>query len=133
MRILPGYRRVLVGSGAACLAAGQRGGAVSLHGRPLGLLALHVAPGAKLLALSHDGGTPARVADWLTRHGYGESRMTALAHMGGPLETMHGRDAPTVGPPKFPISTRWLWQCIAGDGAHDILLRARPAGRFLRT
>ena len=88
-RVPAGEMRILPAPGAFSLAAARlawplEGAAtLSLHGRPLGLLALHVAPGARLLALSHDGGTPARVAAWLTRYGYGESRMTAGDLRGG--------------------------------------------------
>jgi precorrin-6Y C5,15-methyltransferase (decarboxylating) len=62
---------------------------ITLHGRPLENLALHVHPGARLLILSHDATTPAAVAGWLTKRGFGESAMTVLAHMGGAAETRH--------------------------------------------
>jgi precorrin-6Y C5,15-methyltransferase (decarboxylating) len=45
-----------------------------------------VRPGARLLILAHDRTTPASVAAYLTGRGFGESRMTALAHMGGARE-----------------------------------------------
>ena len=114
--------RILPAVGAFSLAAARLAwpldsvAALSLHGRPLGLLALHVAPGAKLLALSHDGGTPSRVAAWLTAQGYGASRMTALAHMGGPLETcVQGRaDCWTE---EVPDLNTLAIECVAGEGA----------------
>jgi precorrin-6Y C5,15-methyltransferase (decarboxylating) len=59
---------------------------VTLQGRPVAQLSLHVYPGARLLILAHDRGSPAAVAAWLVVHGFGESRMTALAHMGGQRE-----------------------------------------------
>jgi precorrin-6Y C5,15-methyltransferase (decarboxylating) len=62
---------------------------ITLHGRPLDNLALHVHPGARLLILSHDATTPAAVAGWLTKRGFGDSVMTVLAHMGGSAETRH--------------------------------------------
>ena len=121
-RVPAGEMRILPAPGAFSLAAARLAwpldsvAALSLHGRPLGLLALHVAPGAKLLALSHDGGTPARVADWLTSHGYGASRMTALSHMGGPLETSaeERADAWTA---EVPDLNTLAIECVAGDGA----------------
>ena len=123
-----GEMRILPAVGAFSLAAARLAwplesvATLSLHGRPLALLALHVAPGARLLALSHDGGTPARVADWLTRHGYGASRMTALAHMGGPLEaSAEGRaDSWTA---EVPDVNTLAIECVAGEGAR-ILSRA---------
>ncbi len=60
---------------------------LTLHGRPLELLHPFVQPGARLLILAHDAATPAQVARLLVDRGYGESRMVALAHMGGPQES----------------------------------------------
>jgi precorrin-6Y C5,15-methyltransferase (decarboxylating) len=60
---------------------------MTMQGRPVETLARHVAPGARLLVLAHDATTPPVVRDWLLAHGFGESRMVALAHMGGPRET----------------------------------------------
>ena len=51
---------------------------LTLHGRPLDLLAYHAQPGARLLILSHNGSTPAKVAARLTELGYGPSRLTVL-------------------------------------------------------
>ncbi len=114
--------RILPAIGAFSLAAARLAwplesvAALSLHGRPLGLLALHVAPGARLLALSHDGDTPTRVADWLTRRGYGASRMMALGHMGGPLETcIEGRADAWTG--NVPDLNTLAIECVAGVGA----------------
>ena len=56
---------------------------VTLHGRPLETIRAYLAPGQRLLVLSHDGSTPARVAAQLTQVGYGASQLTVLAHMGG--------------------------------------------------
>jgi precorrin-6Y C5,15-methyltransferase (decarboxylating) len=65
--------------------------ALSLHGRPLDTLRLHLAPGARLLLLSQDGTTPRRVASLLAASGWGPSRLTVLAHLGGPREAVaHG-------------------------------------------
>ncbi|SFL54360.1 precorrin-6y C5,15-methyltransferase (decarboxylating) subunit CbiE [Geodermatophilus ruber] len=59
---------------------------VSVVGRPLDLLTPHVTPGRRLLVLGSDGRTPAEVAGLLARRGYGASRVTALAQLGGPGE-----------------------------------------------
>ena len=59
---------------------------LTLHGRPLDRLRLHLAPGARLLALSASGETPARVAGLLRAEGWGPSHLTVLEHMGGPRE-----------------------------------------------
>ena len=59
---------------------------VTLHGRPLETIRAYLAPGQRLLVLSHDGSTPAQVAAELTAVGYGASTLTVFAHMGGPDE-----------------------------------------------
>lgn len=56
---------------------------LTVHGRPLETIVGHLAPGLRLLMLSRDGETPARVARLLCEHGYGPSPMTVLEHLGG--------------------------------------------------
>jgi precorrin-6B C5,15-methyltransferase / cobalt-precorrin-6B C5,C15-methyltransferase len=59
---------------------------VSVVWRPLDLLVPQVTPGRRLLVLGADTRTPGQVADRLTEWGYGASRLTALAQLGGPGE-----------------------------------------------
>jgi len=59
---------------------------VTLVGRPVELLAPHALPGRRLLVLGSDGRTPAELAARLVAWGYGASRLTALAQLGGPGE-----------------------------------------------
>jgi precorrin-6B C5,15-methyltransferase / cobalt-precorrin-6B C5,C15-methyltransferase len=59
---------------------------VSVVGRPLALLVPQVTPGRRLLVLGSDGAAPAEIAQCLTELGYGRSRLTALAQLGGPGE-----------------------------------------------
>jgi precorrin-6Y C5,15-methyltransferase (decarboxylating) len=59
---------------------------VSVVWKPVELLAAQVSPGRRLLVLGADGSTPAEVARRLTAWGYGASRLTALAQLGGPGE-----------------------------------------------
>jgi len=59
---------------------------ITLHGRPLETLRPHLAPGNRVLALSDDGTTPAKVAAELVALGYSESEMTVFEHMGGEQE-----------------------------------------------
>lgn len=61
---------------------------LSLHGRPLDALRLHLAPGARLLLLANDRQTPGQVAALLTATGWGPSRIAVLEHLGGPLEAI---------------------------------------------
>ena len=66
---------------------------ISLHGRALERVLPHVQPGARLLALSWDGTTPARLAALLTTHGLGKSRLTVLEAMGGLRERRRSASA----------------------------------------
>jgi precorrin-6Y C5,15-methyltransferase (decarboxylating) len=59
---------------------------VSVVGRPIELVVPHVTPGRRLLVLGSDTFTPAGVAKLLAGDGYGASRLTALAQLGGPEE-----------------------------------------------
>ena len=60
---------------------------VSVHGRPVERALLHIAPDARLLLLANDGHTPRTIAAMLRARGFGESKMTALAHLGGDKES----------------------------------------------
>jgi precorrin-6Y C5,15-methyltransferase (decarboxylating) len=83
---------VLAHPGAFSLAAARMGWALhetvclTIHGRPLAALALHLAPSARLLVLSEDASSPAKVAALLTEAGYGKSRIFVLERLGGPQE-----------------------------------------------
>ncbi len=86
--------RVLPAPGAFSLAAARLGwplqcvATLSLHGRPLDRLAWHLAPGARLLALTENGAAPAAIARWLVSRGWGPSRLTVLEKLGGPGEVV---------------------------------------------
>ncbi|MDA0704802.1 MAG: precorrin-6y C5,15-methyltransferase (decarboxylating) subunit CbiE [Proteobacteria bacterium] len=87
-----GALTIIPAPGAFSLASARLGwplaeaACVTLHGRPLGLMSLHLAPEAHILVLSEDGTTPAKLAAHLAGLGYGPSAMTVFAHMGGPKE-----------------------------------------------
>jgi precorrin-6Y C5,15-methyltransferase (decarboxylating) len=61
---------------------------LSLHGRPLDLLAAFLAPGARLLVLTENGAAPAKIADFLSRRGFGGAQLTVLEHLGGAQENI---------------------------------------------
>ncbi|UOY03451.1 precorrin-6y C5,15-methyltransferase (decarboxylating) subunit CbiE [Blastococcus sp. PRF04-17] len=88
----PGAVRVLPHPSSVSLACARLGWAVqetavvTVVGRALELVAQHVTPGRRLLVLGSDGRTPAAVAALCARLGYGASRVTALAQLGGPAE-----------------------------------------------
>jgi precorrin-6Y C5,15-methyltransferase (decarboxylating) len=76
---------------------------VSLHGRALEGIVRHLQPGARILALSWDGETPAKLARFLVERGMGRSSLTVLEAMGGVRErvrttTAEGFDLAGVAP-----------------------------------
>jgi precorrin-6Y C5,15-methyltransferase (decarboxylating) len=84
--------QVIAAPGAFSLAAARMGWplqdcrCLTVHGRPLDALRLHLAPGQKLLVLSATEETPPHVAALLAAEGYGPSSVTVLSHMGGVAE-----------------------------------------------
>lgn len=68
---------------------------LSVHGRPLATLALHLAPERRLLILAEDGSSPAAIATLLTEAGFGPSDLCVLAHLGGPAQSLRSGTAET--------------------------------------
>ncbi len=56
---------------------------LTVHGRADSQIVPHFAPRARLLVLTQNGDTPKALAQILTARGFGESRITALAALGG--------------------------------------------------
>jgi len=93
---------------------------LSLHGRPLAALALHLADGARLIALTHDATTAAAVASFLTARGFGGSRLHAFERMGGPAERVlvgHAHDWAHATLDELNILAI---ECVAGPGARAL-------------
>jgi len=122
---------VLPGVSAFSLAAARLGWPVAececltLHGRPLARFAGFLHPGARLLLLSHDGTTPAQIAEELVRRGFGSSRLILLEHMGGPKERRHEATAETWTSARTADLNTLAVECIAGPG---VISRPRLPG-----
>ncbi|MFN3209807.1 MAG: precorrin-6y C5,15-methyltransferase (decarboxylating) subunit CbiE [Roseovarius sp.] len=56
---------------------------LTVHGRPVEQMIAFIQPDARLLILSTGEDTPARIARYLSERGFGGSRMTVFAAMGG--------------------------------------------------
>jgi precorrin-6Y C5,15-methyltransferase (decarboxylating) len=91
-RVQPDEIRVLPAPSSFSLAAARLGWAlqdvatVSLHGRAFARIVPHIRAGRRILALSWDGSTPARLAEHLVANGYEPSRLVVLEALGGPSE-----------------------------------------------
>jgi precorrin-6B C5,15-methyltransferase / cobalt-precorrin-6B C5,C15-methyltransferase len=59
---------------------------LTLHGRPLEAIIPYLQGGARILVLSWDDATPAKLAALLTQRGMGRSKLTVCEAMGGPSE-----------------------------------------------
>jgi precorrin-6Y C5,15-methyltransferase (decarboxylating) len=70
---------------------------ITLHGRDFFGVVPALQPGARILALSWDGSTPAAVATLLTERCMGASRLTVLEAMGGPRERLRSDRAKDFG------------------------------------
>jgi precorrin-6Y C5,15-methyltransferase (decarboxylating) len=66
---------------------------ISLHGRPLQRVVRHLRPGARIVALSWDGTTPAQLASLLAERGMGRSVLTVCESLGGPRERLRQTSA----------------------------------------
>lgn len=124
-RLIPAAEmRVHPAPSAFSLAAGRLGWAVqdvaclSLHGRPLETVIPRLFPGARLLLLSWDGSSPARLAALLRERGFGPSRLWVLESMGGGDERRRDgtADAWADDPPVRDLNTIAV-SCAAAPGA----------------
>jgi len=122
----PEEMTILPHAGAFSLAAARLGWGIadcvclSLHGRPLDSLRLHLAPGRRLLALSEDGATPRAVARLLTESGWGRSRMMVFEHLGGSREASHSATAAEWGERLAADLNTIALECEAGPNARPL-------------
>ena len=122
----PEEMTILPHAGAFSLAAARLGwaiadcGCLSLHGRPLDSLRLHLAPGRRLLALAEDGETPGRVARLLAECGWGGSRLTVFEHLGGSREAGHSATAAEWGERLMADLNTIALECEPGPDARPL-------------
>jgi precorrin-6Y C5,15-methyltransferase (decarboxylating) len=93
---------------------------ISLHARPLDTLRLYLAPHRRILILSEDGDTPRAVAELLTGLGWGPSRLTVLAHLGGSRETILADEVQSWGDRRVPEPNTIALTCSASGDARGL-------------
>jgi precorrin-6Y C5,15-methyltransferase (decarboxylating) len=89
---------------------------LTVHGRPIEAIALYFAPGARLLILSADGGSPGLIAALLAGHGFGPSPMTVFENMGGANEARLDGNAGDWPHARGADLNTVAVECRAGDG-----------------
>jgi precorrin-6Y C5,15-methyltransferase (decarboxylating) len=117
---------VLPAPGAFSLAAARLGWplqdccCLTVHGRPLAAVRLHLAPGQKLLVLSASGETPAQMAQMLCADGYGRSDITVLSHLGGAEEQRFSAQAQDFPTAPCPALNTLAIDCQLAPGARPL-------------
>jgi len=89
---------------------------LTVHGRPVETMIAFIQPEARLLILTTGAETPAQIAAFLTARGYGRSRLTALAAMGGADEARFDGTA-QAWDQDVPAFNTLAVDCIADPGA----------------
>lgn len=90
---------------------------ITLHGRDFANLARFVFPRARLLVLSNDGTTPAKVAGHLEACGFGQSKITVLEHLGGTAEKVRSSMAEDFDLANIAGLNVVAIECVAGPDA----------------
>lgn len=97
---------------------------LTVHGRPVEQMIAFIQPDARLLVLTTGEDTPGQIARFLTERGFGDSRLTVLANMGGEKETRFEGLAKSWSHEVPPFNTLAV-ACIA---APDAALQPRIPG-----
>jgi precorrin-6Y C5,15-methyltransferase (decarboxylating) len=102
---------------------------LTVHGRPAEQIIPFFASGARLLVLTKDHTSPATVAKLLAERGYGASKLTVLAALGGPDEQRFEGAAEgwSLDVPDFHTLAV---ECVAGEGAAVMPLTGLPDSAF---
>ncbi len=122
---------VIPSPGAFSLAAARMGwpltdvNCLSVHGRPLSLINLHMSPAARLLVLSENGSTPSAIAAAMVERGYGPSQLTVFEHMGGSGEAVREATAESWGDARCADLNTIAIECLPTANA---VVHSRLAG-----
>ncbi len=89
---------------------------LTVHGRPVEQMIAFIQPDARLLILTTGSDTPARIAQFLAERGFGASKLTVLASMGGDQEARFEGIADSWEADVPPFNTLAV-ECIAAPDA----------------
>ncbi|MBP1806704.1 precorrin-6y C5,15-methyltransferase (decarboxylating) subunit CbiE [Rubellimicrobium aerolatum] len=131
----PGEVAVHPHPGAFQMAAARMGWSLdgveclTAHGRPVGRVLPHLAPGARWLVLVNGPETAGELARLLVAQGWGSSRVVALSHLGGPGEArVEGTAGGWSG--ETPALCTLAVECIPGPGARVLGRTGLPDEAF---
>lgn len=102
---------------------------LTIHGRPAEQIVPCFAPGVRMLILTKDETSPAKVAQMLNERGYGPSAMTVLAALGGPHEQRIDGQAQTWSQP-VPAFHTLAVECRAGENPQVLPRTGLPDAAF---
>lgn len=89
---------------------------LTVHGRPVEQMIAFIQPDAKLLVLTTGAQTPGQIAKFLSERGFGASKLTVLAAMGGEREARFDGTAATWAH-EVPAFNTLAVECIAAPDA----------------
>lgn len=89
---------------------------LTVHGRPIEQMIAFIQPDARLLILTTGAETPAQIAAFLTERGFGGSKMTVLAAMGGQDEARFDGNADSWDH-EVPAFNTLAVECVAAPDA----------------
>ncbi len=89
---------------------------LTVHGRPVEQMIAFIQPDQRLLVLTTGAETPGKIAGYLASRGYGRSKMTVLAAMGGEREQRFDGTAADWAH-EVPAFNTLAVECIADAGA----------------
>ncbi|MBE7185685.1 MAG: precorrin-6y C5,15-methyltransferase (decarboxylating) subunit CbiE [Methylobacterium mesophilicum] len=103
--------------------------AISVHGKPIGLLRRHLQPHARLLVLTSDENGPLQVTQLLTQTGFTESKITVLEALGGEREKITRHMAESLEGSFDPLNLLAIE--VLGNGPPLLLAPGLPDDAFL--
>jgi precorrin-6B C5,15-methyltransferase / cobalt-precorrin-6B C5,C15-methyltransferase len=89
---------------------------LTVHGRDLERLRAFMMSGNKLIVLANDGQSPGQIAELLTNGGFGNSPISAFAHMGGADEARFDGKAADWDHDALPDLNTVAFECVPDEG-----------------
>lgn len=89
---------------------------LGLHATPFGRVLPHLSRGQRLICLVRDGATVSDFANWLTRRGYGTSKLWVMEALGGPRERIRTTKAAALSFEDIRVPVAVAIEAVGGPG-----------------